>query len=57
MNSNSRPIISTMVTGQAAGVAATLCTRKGIIPRRFEEDVSELQDVLQKQGTILFGTR
>jgi hypothetical protein len=52
-----RFIVSTMVTGQAAGVAAALCTRKGISPQGLEEDVSELQDVLQKQGAILFGTR
>jgi hypothetical protein len=46
----------TMVTGQAAGVAAAVCTRKGITPRQLEEDVSELQDILLKQGVILFGT-
>ncbi len=46
----------TMVTGQAAGVAAALCARKNITPRQLEEDVSELQDILLKQGAILFGT-
>jgi len=46
----------TMVTGQAAGVAAGLCVKRGITPRQMEKDVSELQDVLQKQGAILFGT-
>ena len=46
----------TMVTGQAAGVAAALCAKKGITPRQLEEDVSELQDILKKQGVILSGT-
>jgi hypothetical protein len=46
----------TMVTGQAAGVAAAICTRKHISPRQLEQDVSELQDILQKQGAILYGT-
>jgi hypothetical protein len=46
----------TMVTGQAAGVAAGLCVKRGITPRQMEKDVSELQDILQKQGAILFGT-
>jgi hypothetical protein len=46
----------TMVTGQAAGVAAAVCCRKGIAPRQLEQDVSELQDILLEQGAILFGT-
>jgi len=46
----------TMVTGQAAGAAAGVCARKGITPRQLEEDVSELQEILQKQGAILYGT-
>jgi hypothetical protein len=46
----------TMVTGQAAGVAAAVCARKGITPRQLEEDVTELQEILLKQGAILFGT-
>jgi hypothetical protein len=46
----------TMVTGQAAGVAAAVCSRKGLTPRQLEQDVSELQDILLKQGAILFGT-
>ncbi|NLV30026.1 MAG: FAD-dependent oxidoreductase [Acidobacteria bacterium] len=46
----------TMVTGQAAGVAAALAARQGITPRRLEADVTELQRVLQQQGAILFGT-
>jgi hypothetical protein len=46
----------TMVTGQAAGVAAAVCARKGITPRQLEQDVSELQDILVKQGVILYGT-
>jgi hypothetical protein len=47
----------TMVTGQAAGVAAALCARKGVTPRQLEKDVSELQKILVKQGAILYGTR
>ncbi len=46
----------TMVTGQAAGVAAALCAKKNITPRQLEEDVSELQNILVKQGAILYGT-
>jgi len=46
----------TMVTGQAAGVAAALCAKKNITPRQLEEDVSELQNILIKQGAILYGT-
>ena len=46
----------TMVTGQAAGVAAAICAKKGITPRKLEQDVSELQNILVKQGAILFGT-
>jgi hypothetical protein len=45
-----------MITGQAAGVAAAICARKSITPRQLEEDVSELHDVLRKQGSILSGT-
>jgi hypothetical protein len=46
----------TMVTGQAAGVAGALCAKKGITPRALEKDVSELQEILVKQGVILYGT-
>jgi hypothetical protein len=46
----------TMVTGQAAGVAAALCVKRGVTPREMEKDVSELQSTLVKQGAILFGT-
>jgi hypothetical protein len=55
-DSYARFLQETMVTGQAAGVAAALCSRKGITPRQLEQDVSELQDILLKQGAILFGT-
>jgi len=51
-----RYLMQTMVTGQAAGVAAALCVKKGVTPRQLEEDVSELQDILVKQGVILYGT-
>jgi hypothetical protein len=43
----------TMVTGQAAGAAAALCSQKGITPRQLEDKVDELQDILVKQGVIL----
>ena len=46
----------TMVTWQAAGVAAALCAKKAITPRELEKDVSELQKILVKQGAILHGT-
>jgi hypothetical protein len=55
-DSYARFLQETMVTGQAAGVAAAVCTRKGITPRQLEQDVSELQDILLRQGAILFGT-
>jgi hypothetical protein len=55
-DSYKRFLQETMVTGQAAGVAAAICARKDISPRKLEEDVTELQDILQKQGAILFGT-
>jgi hypothetical protein len=51
-----RFIVSTMVTGQAAGVAAAVCAKKGVTPRQLESDLSEAQDILVKQGAILFGT-
>ena len=46
-----------MATGQAAGVAAAICARRGMTPRHLEQDVSELQDILVKQGAVLFGTK
>ncbi|NLN07760.1 MAG: FAD-dependent oxidoreductase [Firmicutes bacterium] len=46
----------TMVTGQAAGVAAAVCARRNLTPRQLEEDVSELQKILLEQGVILYGT-
>lgn len=46
----------TMVTGQAAGIAAAVCARRGISPRQLEQDVTELQEILLKQGAILYGT-
>ena len=51
-----RFIVSTMVTGQAAGVAAAVCAKKGVTPRKLEKDIKEVQDILVKQGAILFGT-
>ncbi len=51
-----RYLHQTMVTGQAAGVAAALCARDGVSPRELEKDVSELQKILKEQGAILDGT-
>ncbi len=42
-----------MATGQAAGVAAAICAKKGVTPRELEKDVSELQKILEKQGAVL----
>jgi hypothetical protein len=55
-DSYKRFLQETMVTGQAAGVAAAICARKGITPRQLEQDVTELQEILLKQGAILYGT-
>ena len=55
-DSYARFLQETMVTGQAAGVAAAICARKGITPRQLEQDVTELQQTLLKQGAILSGT-
>lgn len=44
-----------MIWGQAAGVAAAVCVRNGKTPRELEEDVSEVQDILRKNGAILDG--
>lgn len=49
-----RYVHQTMVTGQAAGVAAALCARDAKTPRELEKDVSELQKTLVSQGAILF---
>ena len=46
----------TMVTGQAAGVAAAVCAKTGVTPRQLEKDVSKLQEILLQQGAILYGT-
>ena len=51
-----RFLMQTMVTGQAAGVAAGLCAKNNISPRMLESDVSELQRILVEQGAILTGT-
>ena len=46
-----------IVYGQAAGVAAAVCAKKGVTPRQLEKDIKPVQDILVKQGAILFGTR
>jgi hypothetical protein len=45
----------TMVTGEAAGTAAALCTKEGITPRQLEDHISKLQDKLRSKGVILEG--
>jgi len=52
---HNRFLQQTLVTGQAAGVAAGICARRGITPRELEGDVSELQKILRGQGAILDG--
>lgn len=54
--SHHRFLQETVVTGQAAGVAAALCVKNGMTPREMESDISELQKTLLKQGVILYGT-
>ncbi|MDR0518942.1 MAG: FAD-dependent oxidoreductase [Clostridiales Family XIII bacterium] len=48
-----RYIQQTMVTGQAAGVAAAICARDGKSPRDIENDYEELQKILLEQNVIL----
>ncbi len=48
-----RFVQQTMVTGQAAGVAAALCVKHSKTPRELETDVSELQKILLEQGASL----
>ena len=43
------------IWGQAAGIAAAICVRRGITPRELESDVTELQEILRKNGAILDG--
>ena len=40
-----------MAIGQAAGVAAALCSQSGVAPRQL--DATELQDALIAQGAEL----
>ena len=49
-----RYLHQTMVTGQAAGVAAAICAKKNITPRALEKDVKQLQDALVAQGAIIY---
>lgn len=54
--SHNRFLQQTFVTGQAAGCAAAICAKKGMTPRELENSVGELQQLLIKQGAILYGT-
>jgi hypothetical protein len=51
-----RFLMQNIVSGQAAGVSAAVAVAKKILPRQLEDDVSEVQSVLLKQGAILYGT-
>lgn len=51
-----RYVQQTMITGQAAGVAAALCVKHSITPREMEKDIHELQKILVEQGAVLYGT-
>lgn len=46
-----------IIWGQAAGIAAAVCVRRGITPRELEADVTEVQDILRKNGAILEGVK
>jgi hypothetical protein len=46
-----RAMVPMMAVGQAAGVAAALCAREGVLPRALP--VTPLQDVLRAQGAEL----
>ena len=52
-----RFLMQTVVTGQAAGVAAGLCVKYGVTPREIEDEkyVKEMQAILKEQGAILDG--
>ena len=52
-----RFLMQTVVTGQAAGVAAGLCVKYGVSPREIEDEkyIKEMQDILRKQGAVLEG--
>ena len=46
-----------IIWGQAAGIAAAICVRRGVSPRELESDVTELQEILRKNGAILDGVK
>ena len=48
-----RYLMQTMITGQAAGVAAAISAKTGKSPRELEKDLSEVQRILIEQGAIL----
>lgn len=54
--SHNRFLQQTFVTGQAAGCAAAICAKSDITPRQLEKEVEKLQELLQEQGAILYGT-
>jgi len=50
-NDSIRQQVGCLVTGQAAGTAAAIAAKEGILPR--EVKVSQLQDLLREQGAII----
>lgn len=51
-----RYLAQTMITGQAAGVAAAVGSAAGLTPRQLEMEIADLQGILVGQGAILVGT-
>ena len=47
-----RPTVQCMITGEAAGAAAALCTKQGIANLR-KLDIKQLQETLAAQGVVL----
>ncbi len=48
---STRNTVSCMAQGQAAGTAAALCAKSGVVPRKL--DVKKLQDALVRDGVYL----
>jgi hypothetical protein len=51
-----RYLMESIVTGQAGGVAGAVAAKRGVSVRDLEKDLKEVQDILVKQGAILYGT-
>ncbi|HOX55942.1 MAG TPA: FAD-dependent oxidoreductase [Candidatus Paceibacterota bacterium] len=58
--SSTRVMSTCAVMGQAAGTAAALCTRAGLVPRQLAQDnarLAELQQVLLRDDQTIVGAR